>query len=309
MEKFLLNKNVYHYNHGIGKITQIQNSDATIQFIDGEKCLDLLVVLKSGMLVFEDKSIDKCQLFEWLQKQKKPIEKIFNEMQLNEIVQAYLNDFEKKKDFPFVVKDSIPIVWFGDLKAYFTSKKRIITIGLNPSDKEFSVVRFKEGNSIEKKLNEYFKFNPYRNWFQSFESVLNILNATYGGKMTLGEYQNFAVHIDVYSAIATQPTFGKLQDYEKQLLKNNLFAGLLKFLNPEIILFSANKAVQLEFFSDFKLYKDIPYSGKENVLTIYKAGNKILISGRNMKGTPFGGMTRTFIQEKLNECRELFYDS
>lgn len=305
MEKILLNQNVYHYNYGVGKITRIRNNEATIQFIDGEKSLNLLIVLKSGMLVFEDRSIDTNKLMEMLHRQKEPIKELFSQKQLNKIVQAYLDDFEQKKDFSFVVKDSIPIVWFGDLNAYFTSKTRIITIGLNPSDKEFSVVRFKKKNSIEEQLNEYFKFNPYKNWFQSFETVLNTLNATYGGKMAFGEYKNFAVHIDVYSAIATQPTFGKLLDYEKQLLKNNLFAELLNFLNPEIILFSANKTVRLEFFSDFKLYKDILYNGKENVLTIYKKGNKILISGRNMKGTPFGGMTRTFIQEKLNEYQAL----
>ena len=61
---------------------------------------------------------------------------------LDEILRDYILDFNKKKELDFVVKPSIPIVWFGDMDKYLTSTPRILTVGLNPSDQEFSDERF-----------------------------------------------------------------------------------------------------------------------------------------------------------------------
>lgn len=36
-----------------------------------------------------------------------------------------------------IVQDSIPILWFGDMEAYCHSKRKIVTVGLNPSLQEF----------------------------------------------------------------------------------------------------------------------------------------------------------------------------
>ena len=49
------------------------------------------------------------------------------------ILQQYYSDFLCKKNLPFVVKNSVPVAWFGDCEKYFTSKKRVVTVGLNPS--------------------------------------------------------------------------------------------------------------------------------------------------------------------------------
>ena len=57
--------------------------------------------------------------------------------QLDEILQEYLDDFNQKKSYDFVVKPSIPIVWFGNLEKYSSSKGRIVTVALNPSNQEF----------------------------------------------------------------------------------------------------------------------------------------------------------------------------
>ena len=75
----------------------------------------------------------------------------------------------------------LPIKWFGDIDAYMKSPVKIITVGLNPSDKEFrekngdpftTKLRFPDyivGNdaSLEKALNCYFEKNPYRQWFNT----------------------------------------------------------------------------------------------------------------------------------------------
>lgn len=49
------------------------------------------------------------------------------------ILQQYYSDFLCKKNLPFVVKNSVPVAWFGDCEKYFTSEKRVVTVGLNPS--------------------------------------------------------------------------------------------------------------------------------------------------------------------------------
>lgn len=63
---------------------------------------------------------------------------------LNEIVEAYIEDFISKNGNDelkkYIVPDSIPIVWFGDVEEYLKPKykgKRIVTIAANPSDREF----------------------------------------------------------------------------------------------------------------------------------------------------------------------------
>lgn len=91
----------------------------------------------------------------------------------------------------------LQIKWFGDKNAYMNSPVRIITVGLNPSDKEFrekdgepysSRLRFPDyiiGDdvSLENALNNYFEKNPYRKWFNAgFEPLLNGMNAGSLGK-------------------------------------------------------------------------------------------------------------------------------
>ena len=47
---------------------------------------------------------------------------------IDELLKKYIKDFNKKKKLPFVVKESIPIVWFGDIDKYLSSPKKILTI-------------------------------------------------------------------------------------------------------------------------------------------------------------------------------------
>ena len=48
-----------------------------------------------------------------------------------------IKHFNEVKENEWVVKPSIPILYFGDLNHYFNSKLKIITVALNPSNKEF----------------------------------------------------------------------------------------------------------------------------------------------------------------------------
>jgi hypothetical protein len=109
----------------------------------------------------------------------------------------------------FVVSNSLPIPYFGDLAAFLKSPLRVLTAALNPSDQEFlssaprfDVAKGQQGSAeLEAELSAYFRSNPYRRWFRSFERVLNGLEASYGGVMSDGKYCSTALHVDMCSPI------------------------------------------------------------------------------------------------------------
>lgn len=189
----------------------------------------------------------------------------FSTMHLKEILTKFYNDFETKKHLNCVheANATIPIVWFGDLEKYFLSDSKIATIGLNPSNQEFpaNINRFpgveqafktKDYLSVYDGLNKYFNRQPYE-WFKSYERIMNCSNwdATYGGNITKTPFaKNYAVHIDFFSAIATAPTWSKLDHATKrQLYCKSLFTMLFFFLRPDIALFSTSKDEICRFFN------------------------------------------------------------
>ena len=147
----------------------------------------------------------------------------------------------------------LPIKWFGDREAYQKSEAKIITVALNPSDKEFremngdpftSELRFPDyeiGNdaSLEKALNSYFEKNPYHKWFdQGFEPILNGMGASYYSRKG---FKNRAIHTDICCPWATDPTWSKLSVSEQETLISTGFPewqNLVDELEPDIILFS-----------------------------------------------------------------------
>lgn len=232
------------------------------------------------------------------------------------LLNKYIDDF-KIKQCEVVVPNSIPIVWFGDIEAYFKSKLKIVTIALNPSKNEFpesyntvALPRFKDKTLIADTLytsfNEYFKFNPYSLWFCHFENCLNKLGASFGGKMSKNiHYNNIALSIDYFSAIATDPTFSKLSEraQEWKIDQRNLFPELLKLLNPDIAIMStAKKYFSAIFDTSKKIYED------EGKVEIYKCNNMYAIWGRNIKGTPCvfdkSILTRWFETMQYNNPKE-----
>ena len=247
-----------------------------------------------------------------------------------------LEGFCRKKDESFVVKPSIPIIWFGDMEGYRKSKRKIVTVAINPSNNEFTEIkntppysfcRFHGGEKLWEKdeltaddkellysvLNNYFKDFPY-NWFNHFEKPLNCLDATYYPD---NEQESTAIHIDVQSAIATDPTWGDIKDKQAQNRLSNtaLFEQLLEYLKPDIILLSTGRFKEI-FGRDIKEDADDYFKnekekkGKKDqpiyiaVHRLVVCGRKVVvIAGRNMHGTPFGGFTPGFIKETLNKIK------
>lgn len=159
-------------------------------------------------------------------------------------------DAERTSDI--VVRPSMPILYFGDTDAYFASRLRIATVGLNPSREEFPSAdpwrRFPEGESLDpanldgsaylRALNRYFSAGrkPYMRWFgMAFGAVLHGLDASY-----VEGSANIAVHTDLCSPVATDPTWSGLSSRDHQALNGGyaLWHELIRLLRPHVILMS-----------------------------------------------------------------------
>ena len=153
-----------------------------------------------------------------------------------------------------MVRPSVPILWFGDSVAFSHSGVRVVTVGLNPSRVEFPeddrFLRFPTARLLTAPpatamqriayvgaLDSYFRSAPYRRWFdQGFERVLNGLSATY-----YEGFPNVALHTDLLSPLATDPTWGGLAQEDRASLVRGgppLWHKLIRVLQPDVIVAS-----------------------------------------------------------------------
>ena len=150
------------------------------------------------------------------------------------------------------VKPAVPILFFGDLDAYRASPLHVLTVGLNPSRHEFPAdqpfLRFPlaegslggEPSRYFDAMSAYFRTDPYGGWFSAFEPLLNGMTASYyhGGAST-------ALHTDICSPVATNPTWNNLDKADRAALKSAgrpLWHMLLEELRPQIVALSVAKA-------------------------------------------------------------------
>lgn len=229
---------------------------------------------------------------------------------LRGIIQDYICDFNKKKNLTYVV-DTMPVVWFGDIEKYEHSEVKVVTVGINPSSHEFpplpglprfSVPPVLTADDLYNANNEYFIKNPYK-WFNRYERIISDnFDCSYGGIIGSGK-KHTAIHIDAYSAIATNPFWGKLTKKEKETVKNTeLFNRLLAYLKPNVILFSANENLFNELFSGYtKNQPDLQYENhnKRSYIRTYVGNGTLLFWGRN-HGDPFAHMTTDEIKTEID---------
>lgn len=151
------------------------------------------------------------------------------------------------------IEPSIPILYFGDRAAYEQSRLRIITVGLNPSLAEFPkenpFCRFPAAQhdpsdpaAIETALNEYFERDAYHSWFKSFETILLGFSASfYRDRHQAHRPANRALHTDLLSPVATDPTWSRLTLEDRNTLLAsglNLWHELVERLAPDLMLIS-----------------------------------------------------------------------
>lgn len=192
------------------------------------------------------------------------------------LIDKTLKYFKKYSGEDFVVKPSLPILYFGNLKEYEKSKLKILTVGKNPSDNEFklkrnddfSYSRFPKWNpaklNLTESLNSYFETEPLKQWFSSFEPILNGMNTSF----YKSDFLNTALHTDICSPLATTPTWSKLPRKSQKLLFQEgvlIWKDLIEELQPDIMLVSV----------PISLFKEI----------IPTAGNLLVSFGDKKDGT------------------------
>jgi len=242
-----------------------------------------------------------------------------------------------------VVEDSIPILWFGNLDAYFRSKHKVVTAALNPSFIEFyekqsgakgKDVRFQDAaslpngewddshyNTYVQAMNNYFCFNPYNRWFGHLESVLNCFDSSY--YCMKADLSNTAVHIDIHAPVATNPTWGKISKKEKDQITgryHECFEDMMTFLNPEVLIVSAAQDVICKKFGATKENCIAPQfqKGKAYIRFYYldndfkvstNETSRLLVWGHNFRGNPFGGISNDDKKAYLGKVKDLILNN
>lgn len=150
------------------------------------------------------------------------------------------------------VSPAAPILFFGDLGSYTLSRLRVLTVGLNPSRLEFPTdIPFSRFPSCEdpagreprrylESLSSYYGTRPYRRWFNSFEPILNGAETSYYPGET-----SKALHTDICSPIATDPTWSHLGQADRSTLEADggpLWHMLVKALKPHLVFLSVAKS-------------------------------------------------------------------
>ena len=189
-----------------------------------------------------------------------------NQAKLHEVAERAWRAFEHASALPSRVVPAIPILFFGDLDAYCSSKTRVLTVGLNPSLREFPTeapfkrfplaesAKISEPGIYIDALSAYFQIEPYGRWFSAFESMLNGMEASYYA----GQFST-VLHTDICSSVATDPTWSGLDPMTRTALEKEggpLWHALLKVLQPQIVVLSVAKShlsrIQFKALSEWK---------------------------------------------------------
>jgi hypothetical protein len=233
-------------------------------------------------------------------------------LNVNELIRDAWQVYRQFEGQPFLVRPSIPILFFGDSNQYFRSERRVITLGKNPSRDEFPehdrFSRFSAARNIYphvlegafygeylQALNGYFYSppnDPYE-WFKSFEHLLRGFDRSYYGNCL-----SAALHTDLCSPLATDPTWSNLpRETQCRLIQhgNRLWHSLVEWLSPDLIIASlARRHLERISFSrveDWRVVYTVerpnPYKVGATKLRIADGKDAWLVFG-NAAQKPFG---------------------
>ena len=232
---------------------------------------------------------------------------------IHELIRTSWQMYSRLERQPFLVKPSIPILFFGDSRKYFTSRLKVITLGLNPSRVEFPepdrFLRFDAARSVYPRiiegacydeylqaLNGYFRKppnHPYEPWFNSFEPLLNGLDCSYYGSTV-----NTAIHTDLCSPLATDPTWSNLPKDAQYCLFDcgtPLWHSLVEWLSPDLIVASLARSHlgRISFPQQngwrviYTVERPNPYRVELAKLRVWNGSTTTLVFGK-AANTPFG---------------------
>jgi hypothetical protein len=214
---------------------------------------------------------------------------------------------QRSAAFPYVVQPSMPILFFGDSDAYKNSERRIVTVALNPSRREFPAddpfLRFPAAEHLPKRrsasfydryfmaLNEYFRTEPY-SWFDTFKPLLAGFRSSFDSA-----FENRTLHTDLCSPLATNPTWDPLPGEARARLEQDgvgLWHRLVEQLAPQVILISVAEAhlskIQFAPLSDWciihRVERSHPYEFRHRLLYVGSRETHLVFGRAAQK--PFG---------------------
>lgn len=260
---------------------------------------------------------------------------------INAIVSDCFHDYYGPGNPACVLRDVVPILWFGDMDAYFASEKKIVTIAVNPSDKEFIVngvcsinnrfpgapANYDSHNpqhfvAYKNAMDCYFMNNPYMKWFWHNEKVLRLFDASYQGtfctyKNDSGEaFTNTALHIDLKAPVATYPVWGdkELAPRERKAvikLYAKYFNRMWHYLDPDMMIVSTNAQDVKASFGINHGNAILHQTSKRGYVDMHVidspvSGKRVNIVWGSNRNTPFSGsgMTYEFIREACCAIRQ-----
>jgi hypothetical protein len=215
---------------------------------------------------------------------------------------------------------AMPILFFGDVDAYMRSPLRVITVGLNPSNAEFPdnpekfpgqdrFWRFRAAEGLEgltsaadcrryiRALSGYFDNKPLRRWFDTYKGLLEGMDASfYKGTAST------ALHTDLCSPVATDPTWSKLQKESKTMLLcpgRDLWHDLVRVLRPQVMLISVAREhlghILFKPDTDWaelcRVEREHPYIVEYKRMSLEDGTSTTAIFGR-AANTPFGTVSQ-----------------
>ncbi len=195
---------------------------------------------------------------------------------MNGLIDQAWKSFEYSRTHPCLINPACPVLWFGDLNSYRTSSLKVVTVGLNPSRKEFpqenAFLRFPKAevlypdilsgvgrSTYAEALSEYFLIAPYRSWFGWFNEILVGMGASY-----YPGSGNIALHTDLCSPLATDPTWSRLGHHQIFFENQGIpqWHQLIDELAPDILIFSiARRYMELVKFinpSNWRVLHTVP---------------------------------------------------
>jgi hypothetical protein len=212
--------------------------------------------------------------------------------------------FDVNASEAFLVRPSMPILWFGDLGAYRASPMRVVTVGLNPSGVEFPDTepfqRFPAATrtNYAAALNDYFRVAPYRRWFDSYEPIRKGMGVSY-----YGQPGGTALHTDLCSPLATAPTWSGLTDGARARLiapGRDLWLRLVDELAPHVVLLSIGSsylaAIDAMAVSPWRsihrVVREAPYETEATHIVLRSGRSVLAVRGRASQ-TPFGSVSKS----------------
>ncbi len=223
----------------------------------------------------------------------------------NRLYKAANEQYRKHYDRDWLVKKSIPILYSGNLAEYENSKRKIVTVSLNPSCFEFldenptlpyDVRGYSSdysGMELEKAYSSYFRRRPYKRWFnEAYEKILQHLDASYYGDVYPNQVSpnwwkpqwNRTLHTDLCTPLVTCPNWSRLSKKVQIELSSDgirLWRSLIAILKPHLILISVGKQYRQQI-GEIVWKPDAP---KENRLDgqelfIGKMGEAVIVWGK-----------------------------